>query len=89
MFGSDPGPYSAAAYACTQAILQALAAVGNDRESVRAYVTDSRHSFTPVLGTLSFDANGDTTHPVVSYYRYDPATRDWAFFREKDFGAGG
>jgi len=86
-FGSDLGAYSAAAYACTQVYLEALGKVGPDREKVRAYVTDPTHQYTTVLGTFGFDANGDTTQRIISEYKFDPATKDWAFFAQKDFGA--
>jgi branched-chain amino acid transport system substrate-binding protein len=93
-FGKDPGSYSAPAYACTQIFLQALQAVGSGttdlkdlREKVRAYVADPSHSFDTVLGKVSFDENGDTTQHIISYYKFDPATKDWAFFHQRDFTA--
>jgi branched-chain amino acid transport system substrate-binding protein len=86
-FGVEPGAYSASGYACAQIYLQALAAVGSDREKVRAYVTDPTSKFNTILGTVSFDANGDTTQRIISYYKFDPTTKDWAFFKQKDFGA--
>jgi branched-chain amino acid transport system substrate-binding protein len=88
-FGSAPGSYSAPAYACTQIILAALKAVGNDREKIRAYVTDTSNKFDTVLGTISFDANGDTSQHIISYYKFDPSTKDWSFFEQKDFGSSG
>jgi branched-chain amino acid transport system substrate-binding protein len=88
-FGTDPGAYSASGYACTQVILEALKSVGNDREKVRAYVTDSSHTYDTVLGKFTFDANGDTSQHIISDYKYDPAKKDWAFFQQKDFGQTG
>ncbi|HEX8940194.1 MAG TPA: branched-chain amino acid ABC transporter substrate-binding protein [Candidatus Limnocylindrales bacterium] len=89
MFNVDPGAYSASAYACTQIFLEALGKVGPDREKVRAYVTDTTHKYNTALGTLSFDANGDTSQHIISYYKFDPSTKDWAFFKQKDFGSSG
>ena len=89
MFNSDPGSYSAPGYACTQVILQALQAVGPDRAKIRAYIADTSHSYDTVLGTISFDANGDTSQHIISDYKFDPSTKDWSFFQQKDFGAGG
>ncbi len=86
-FGSTPGDYTAAAYACTQVFLDALAAVGPDRAAVRAYVADTSHTYDTVIGPVGFDRNGDTTHPIVSEYRFDPATRDWAFLRQVALGS--
>jgi branched-chain amino acid transport system substrate-binding protein len=94
-FNTDPGSYSAPAYACTQIFLQALQAVagsaGTDlaklREAVRAYVADPSHTYNTVLGTVGFDANGDTTQHTISYYKYDATAKDWVFFKQRDFTA--
>ncbi|HXQ96508.1 MAG TPA: branched-chain amino acid ABC transporter substrate-binding protein [Candidatus Acidoferrales bacterium] len=89
-----PGAYSAAAYACTQIILDAFKNVGKpDRAGVRAYIT-SGATFTTVLGTLHFDANGDTSQKVISEYKFDPNAPGgpgWLFVKQVDFGqtAGG
>jgi branched-chain amino acid transport system substrate-binding protein len=94
MFNTEPGSYSAPAYACTQAFLQALAAVGTGvtdlatlREKVRAYVADPSHNYDTVLGTFHFEATGDTSQHVISYYQYDPTTKDWKFIQQRDFTA--
>jgi branched-chain amino acid transport system substrate-binding protein len=87
MFGTEPGAYSASGYACTQIYLAALKAVGADREKIRAYVADPSHTYDTVLGTFGFDANGDTTQRIISDYKFDPTTKDWLFFKQKDFGA--
>ena len=93
-FNPEPGAYSAPGYACTQIFLQALAAVGTGvtdpavlREKVRAYVADTANSFDTVLGKVSFDANGDTTQHTISYYAFDPTTKDWKFIKQRDFTA--
>ena len=87
-FGTEPGAYSASGYACAQVILQALAKSDGTREGVRAYVTTTTNSFDTVLGKVSFDANGDTTQHVISYYKFDPTTKDWKYFEQKDFTTG-
>ena len=94
-FGKDPGAYSAPAYAyaCAQVFIQALKAAGNVsdmatlREDVRSYVANSANKYDTVLGSLGFDANGDTTQHTISYYKYDPTTKDWAFIKQRDFVA--
>ncbi len=89
-FGTEPGAYSAAGYACAQIFLNALKTTGKaDRETIRAYVTNTSNKFNTILGSVSFDANGDTTQRIISYYKFDPTTKDWAFFKQKDFGASG
>jgi branched-chain amino acid transport system substrate-binding protein len=94
-FGTDPGSYSAPGYACTQVFLQALKAVGASangdlaalREAIRAYVADTSHTYDTVLGTIGFDANGDTTQHTISYYKFDASTKDWSFLQQRDFTA--
>jgi branched-chain amino acid transport system substrate-binding protein len=94
-FNTDPGSYSAPAYACTQIFLTALQAVassaGGDlaklREAVRAYVADPSHTYSTVLGNVGFDANGDTTQHTISYYKYDATAKDWVFLKQRDFTA--
>ena len=60
------------------------------REGVRAYAADPSHSFDTVLGAESFDANGDTNLPFISFYTVDPAAKDgigdWVFKEQIDFG---
>ncbi len=91
-FNTDPGAYTAAAYACTQVFLQALKAVGSTttdlaalREAVRAYVADPSHTYNTALGTFNFDAAGDTSQKIISYYTYDSGTKDWKFLQQRDF----
>ena len=91
-FNTEPGAYTAAAYACTQVFLQALKSVGTGvtdmaalREAIRAYVADPSHSYDSALGTFNFDAAGDTSQKIVSYYTFDPSTKDWKFLQQRDF----
>ncbi len=95
---NQPGAYSGPAYACATVVLDSLEAFlkansGADeaaiREGVRAWATDSSHSFETVLGTTAFDANGDTTQPFISFYTVDPAAPnngDWVFKEQLNFG---
>jgi branched-chain amino acid transport system substrate-binding protein len=93
-FSTDPGAYSAAGYACAQVFLQALAKVGPGvtdmaklREAIRAYVSDPANSYDTALGKFSFDASGDTTQKIISYYQFDAASKDWKFLSQRDFTA--
>jgi branched-chain amino acid transport system substrate-binding protein len=94
---NTPGAYSGPAYACATVILDSLteflkanpnadnAAI---REGVRAWATDTSHSFDTVLGKTSFDKNGDTTQPFISFYTVDPNAPnngDWVFKEQQNF----
>ncbi len=84
----DLGAYTAAAYACTQVILDAFRHVGKpDRAGIREYIT-SGATFATVLGTFNFDANGDASKRVVTVWKFDPTLNggDWAFVGHADFG---
>jgi branched-chain amino acid transport system substrate-binding protein len=94
-FGKDPGAYSALAYACTQILIQSLDAAitaGTDaaglREAVRANVFGGQE-FGTVLGTLSIDANGDSSQKFISFYATDVTLNDgaggWVFVKQQDF----
>ena len=92
-YNTEPGAYTAGSYACTQAFIQALTAVGAAangdlaklREAVRGYLADPSHSYTSAVGTYSFDAAGDTSQKIVSYFQYDAGTKDWKFLSQRDF----
>jgi branched-chain amino acid transport system substrate-binding protein len=90
-YGSDPTGYSATGYACAQVVLDALnrAAPASDmaalKESVRAAAVDPSVNYTTVLGEFKFDENGDTSQKIISFYGYDPATKDWVFKEQLDF----
>jgi len=78
-FNTDPGAYSAIAYACTQVIIagigKAIADGAKDnaaiREGVRANTTAASNKFDTVIGSVTFDKNGDTTAPFMSFYKVD------------------
>jgi branched-chain amino acid transport system substrate-binding protein len=94
------GAYSGPAYACATIILDSLKAALDAnanadkaalREAVRAYAADPSHSFDTVLGKESFDKNGDTTQPFISFYKVDPTAKngvgDWVFKEQQNFAA--
>jgi len=95
---NTPGAYSGPAYACATVILDSLteflktnanADQAAIREGVRAWATDTSHSFETVLGTTAFDKNGDTTQPFISFYTVDPSAPnngDWVFKEQQNFG---
>ena len=96
-FGEEPTDYAAAAYACAQVILASLEAAAQDgpdagslREAVRAHAVDPDRTYETVIGTAGFDANGDSTKQMVSFFRVDPAgsdgAGDWALVKQQDFG---
>jgi len=95
MFTDAPGAYSAPAYACTQVFLAALkavgAAAGSDqaalREAIRAYVADPANSYITALGKINFDAGGDTSQKIVSYWGFDATAAGWKFLKQRDFTA--
>ena len=85
--------YSAAGR-LAQVYLQALAKVGAGitdpaalREAVRAYVATPSNTYDTALGTFNFDANGDTSQKIVSYFQFDPTTKGWKFLKQRDFTA--
>jgi branched-chain amino acid transport system substrate-binding protein len=93
----EPDEYAAATYACVEVIgasLGAIAASGPSpdglREALRAYVVDPTHRYQTVLGTIGFDANGDSIQQFVTFYRVDPSAEggagDWVIEKQQDFG---
>jgi branched-chain amino acid transport system substrate-binding protein len=96
-FGSEPDEFTASAYACTQVILEALRAAGKTgptpealREAVRASAVNPTHRYETVLGTIGFDANGDSLQQFVTFYRVDPSAAngkgDWVIAKQQDYG---
>jgi branched-chain amino acid transport system substrate-binding protein len=76
-FNQDPGAYSANAYVAAMVIIDAVRAVGPDREKVRAHVAALKN-YKSIVGTFSFDANGDTTNRVISVYQVKNGKWVWA-----------
>jgi len=74
-FGVDVGPYSANAYTAAMieiaAINKAITVAGN-KMPARVDVTKgvaATKGFVSPIGTVGFDANGDTTAPILSLYK--------------------
>jgi branched-chain amino acid transport system substrate-binding protein len=100
-FGKAPGAYSALAYACAQAIIQAVkatAATANGdlaawRSAVRDYIFSSGKSYDTVMGTISFNACGDIEQPVMSFYKVDQTLNSnaggWVYVKQQAFSPGG
>jgi len=96
-FGKAPGAYSAAAYACAQVIIAgikaAVTAGSTDpaamREAVRAQATAAGNKFDTVVGSISFDKNGDITTPYMSFYKTDMTLNggkgDWVYVKQQAF----
>jgi ABC-type branched-subunit amino acid transport system substrate-binding protein len=96
-YGSEPDEYAEAGFACAQVIIDALRSVAATgptaeglREAVRAYAVDPAHRYSTVLGTLGFDANGDSLQQFVTFYRVDPSAADghgdWVIAKQQDYG---
>src|SRR2546425_1923512 len=70
-FNAQPGVYAIYAYEATNVALAAIRHLGEDatdREAVRDSVKGTRH-FSGILGTWSFDPNGDTTYTTMTTVR--------------------
>ena len=96
-FGTNPDEYAASSYACTQVILaslRAVAAAGPNadtlRDVVRAYAVDPGHRFETAIGTVGFDANGDSLQQFVTFYKVDMSAAggkgDWVVDMQQDYG---
>jgi ABC-type branched-subunit amino acid transport system substrate-binding protein len=84
-FGEEPTDYAAAAYACAQVIIASLEAAAEDgpdaeglREAVRARAVDPSQRYETAIGTVGFDANGDSIKQMVSFFRVDHEAADGA-----------
>lgn len=96
-FGIDATGYAGMGYACAQVVIDAItrAAETNPadraalREAVRAAGTATDRTYSTILGDITFDANGDTSQKIISIYKYDEATNNWAFLEQIDYAAGG
>jgi branched-chain amino acid transport system substrate-binding protein len=97
VYGREPGEYASAAYACMEVILAALRDVakvgareGSLRDALRADAVDPTKRRETVLGTIGFDANGDSLQQFVTFYRVDPSAAggkgDWVIVKQQDYG---
>jgi ABC-type branched-subunit amino acid transport system substrate-binding protein len=63
---------------------------GDLREAIRRYAVDPAHRFQTALGTVGFDANGDSLQQVVTLRRVGAPsggkTLDWVIDSQQDFG---
>lgn len=93
-FGTDATGYASTGFACAQVVLDAIARASQSantsdqaafREAIRKAAVDTTVKYDTVLGTISFDANGDTSQKIVSIYAYDPGTKNWVFKEQLDF----
>jgi ABC-type branched-subunit amino acid transport system substrate-binding protein len=96
-YGREPGEYDAAAYACVEVVLAALRDVTTAgpsadalREALRASAVDLDHRYETVLGTIGFDANGDSLQQFAQILRAEPGsdTRqpEWVIESAQDYG---
>jgi branched-chain amino acid transport system substrate-binding protein len=91
-YGAAPTGYAATGYACAQVVLDAIKRAGTAanlaelREKVRAAGVDPSVTYQTVTGEHKFDANGDTSQKIISFYAYDAASNDWTFKEQLDFG---
>jgi branched-chain amino acid transport system substrate-binding protein len=76
-FNEDPGAYSANAYVAAKVIIDAVRAVGPDRAKIRTWVAGLKN-YKSIVGTFSFDPNGDTTNRVISVYVVKGGKWVWA-----------
>jgi branched-chain amino acid transport system substrate-binding protein len=96
-YNKAPGAYSAAGYACTQVFIAgikaAIAAGKTDnaaiREAVRANNIAAGNKFDTVVGSISFDKNGDITTPFMSFYKTDLTAEGgkggWVYVKQQAF----
>ncbi|HEX3429147.1 MAG TPA: branched-chain amino acid ABC transporter substrate-binding protein [Candidatus Limnocylindrales bacterium] len=91
-YNTDPTGYAATAYACAQVVLDAMKRAGPTatdakdlREKLRAAAVDPSITYTSVIGAFKFDANGDTSQKIISFYAYDATSQDWSFKEQLDF----
>jgi ABC-type branched-subunit amino acid transport system substrate-binding protein len=60
------------------------------REAIREYAVSPANRFQTVLGTIGFDANGDSLQQIVTLHRVGPAAAgkalDWLIEKQQDFG---
>ncbi len=96
-YGIDATGYAGQGYACGQVVLDAIkrAAATSPadmtalKEAVRVAGIDTTVKYDTIVGSVSFDANGDTTQKIVSIYSVDPAGAngkgDWKFQTQIDY----
>jgi class 3 adenylate cyclase/ABC-type branched-subunit amino acid transport system substrate-binding protein len=95
---ADALPYAAAAYACTEIVLQALRDVASAgvsaeglREATRSTAVDPNRRVDTVIGGVQFDEYGDPLQQFVEVQKVDPAAAagklDWVIAKpSQDYG---
>jgi branched-chain amino acid transport system substrate-binding protein len=85
---SDIATYTFQSYDCASLLLDAIGRAidaNGGNKPTRAQVRDQvgkTKDFKGITGTWSFDANGDITTPVFSYYKSDSASADgWKYIK--------
>ena len=48
---------------------------------------DPSHTYDTALGKFTFDAAGDTSQKIISYWQYDAGAKGWKFVSQRDFSA--
>jgi branched-chain amino acid transport system substrate-binding protein len=97
VYGREAGEYDAAAYACVEVIQAALRDVATRgaspdalREALRASTVDPTKRYETVLGTIGFDANGDSLQQFAQVFRADPSSTggepEWIIEQAQDYG---
>lgn len=83
------GPYSANAYAGASVLIDAIGKAvkaNGGAMPTRAQVLEQlrmTHNFPSVVGTFSFDKNGDTTNRIISFY--EARNDKWFFVTQQNF----
>lgn len=90
-YGIDATGYAGQGFACAQIVIDALKRAGATnpadmaglREAVRVAGTDTSVTYALNVGSVTFNADGDTSQKIVSIYSYDAAGAngkgDWKF----------
>jgi branched-chain amino acid transport system substrate-binding protein len=95
-YGVDATGYAGQGYACAQVVLDAIKRAGATnpakdalKEAVRAAGTDTTVKYDTIVGSISFDENGDTSQKIVSIYGVDTTAAngkgDWKFATQVDY----
>jgi class 3 adenylate cyclase len=96
-FRHEPSEYDGAAFACMEVILAGLRDVAKEgatadslRDALRASVVDPVKRYETVLGTIGFDANGDSLQQFAHVLRADPDAAggkpEWVLEKAQDYG---
>ncbi|HEX6867154.1 MAG TPA: ABC transporter substrate-binding protein, partial [Candidatus Limnocylindrales bacterium] len=82
-YGRVASLYAITAYACTEAILDALSRTDLSmdrsalREAVRENALNSTITYDSAMGQFRFDENGDTTLQIITVYDFPSGAADW------------